>query len=388
MKAIVTGMIASFPVGGVLWDYGHYALGLERMGFDVYYLEDTGGQAYNPAKGMYDDDCSYGVRFLHEELSRLSPTLGRRWHFRNVDGECFGMNQSELAEAVAGADLFLNVSGGTLLRDEYMTCPRKVLIDTDPGWNHFRNYPKWDKNPSWGGSHGYRAHDYFFTYAQLIGQPDCVLPELGLPWRPTRPTVVMDCWRPEPPGEKWTTVMAVKSWSGLTDAVEYQGVKYGAKEIEFKRIQELPRHCSAVLEVAAGGAAPREEWRGLGWSVVESQSRSQTANAYRHYVQSSRAEFSVAKNVYVATRSGWFSCRSICYMAAGRPVVVQDTGFSQIIPVGQGVLAFSDLHGAAEAINAVESNYKKHATAARDLVASYFDAPVVLGDILKQVGLG
>ena len=387
MKVVVSGMIGSFPVGGVLWDYGHYALGLERMGFEVYYLEDTGGQAYNPAIGMYDDDCSYGVRFLQEELTRLSPTLGQRWHFRNVNGECFGMRPPELAQVMAEADLFLNVSGGTLLRDEYMTCPRKVLIDTDPGWNHFRNYPKWDTHPNWGGTHGYRAHDYFLTYAQRIGQPDCVIPSLGLPWQPTRPLVVMDCWQPEPPGEKWTTVMAVKSWSGLTDTVEYQGVKYSAKETEFARIQELPRHTKAKLEVAAGGKAPREEWQQLGWSVVESQAKSITADDYRHYIQSSRGEFSVAKNVYVATGSGWFSCRSICYLAAGRPVVVQDTGFSKLLPVGRGLLTFSNLEEAAAAIHAVEANYNAHADSARDVAATYFDSGVVLEEIFKQVGL-
>ncbi len=387
MKVVVSGMIASFPVGGVLWDYGHYALGLERMGFEVYYLEDTSVPAYDPNRQMYHDDCSYGVRFLESELSRLSPTLGRRWHYRNITGDCYGLTQSEMADVMAEAVLFLNVSGGTLLRDEYMKCLRKVLIDTDPGWNQFRNYPQWDTHPNWGGTHGYRAHDFFFTYAQRIGQPDCVIPSLGLPWQPTRPLVVMDCWQPEPPAEKWTTVMAVKSWSGLADTVEYQGVKYGAKEIEFARVQDLPRHCRAALEVAAGGKAPREEWQELGWSVVEAQAKSATADAYRHYIQSSRAEFSVAKNVYVATGSGWFSCRSICYLAAGRPVVVQDTGFSKLLPVGQGVLTFANREQAAVAINTVEENYAAHARAAREVAARHFAAPVVLGEILERVGL-
>src|SRR5262245_26679049 len=132
MRAVVTGMIASYPVGGVAWDYGQYALGLERLGFEVYYLEDTGWQTYDPVRGCYGEDCSYAVEFLGRTLAELSPTLGRRWHFRHADGTRYGPSAGAFTEVVAGADLFLNVSGGTLLRDEYMACPRKVLIDTDP----------------------------------------------------------------------------------------------------------------------------------------------------------------------------------------------------------------------------------------------------------------
>ena len=179
MKAIVTGMIATYPVGGVAWDYGQYALGLERFGWEVYYLEDTGWESYDPVKGEYGPDYGYGVQFLVQSLAELSPTLAERWHVRSMDGECYGMDKKRMAAVVADADLFLNVSGGTLLRNEYMACPRKVLIDTDPGWNHFVNFPKWDANPGWQESCGYRAHDYFFTYAERIGKPDCELPDLG-----------------------------------------------------------------------------------------------------------------------------------------------------------------------------------------------------------------
>src|SRR5262249_38821418 len=153
----------------------------------VYYLEDTGWQTYDPSKGQFGEDCAYGVRYLQQSLPALSPTLANRWHFRNMDGQSYGMDAKEFAEIVAGADLFLNVSGGTLLRDEYMRCARKVLIDTDPGWNHFRNYPRWDANPNWHGSHGYRAHDHFFTYAERMGWPGCALPSLGITWHATRP---------------------------------------------------------------------------------------------------------------------------------------------------------------------------------------------------------
>src|SRR6476659_7292805 len=124
MIAIVTGMIATYGVGGVVWDYGQYAIGLERLGFDVYYLEDTGWQTYDPRKGMYGDDGSYGAAYLEQSLASISPTLGSRWRFRNMDGTAYGLGEEQFGEVLAAADLFLNVSGSTLLRDEYMHCKR------------------------------------------------------------------------------------------------------------------------------------------------------------------------------------------------------------------------------------------------------------------------
>jgi hypothetical protein len=385
MKAIVTGMIASYPVGGVLWDYGQYALGLERLGFDVFYLEDTGWKTYDPRKGEYGEDCSYAIEFLPKALGALSPALARQWRFRNMDGAAYGMDDESFAEVIDSAALFLNVSGGTLLRTEYMPCRRKVLIDSDPGWNHFRNYPRWDASPNWHGSHGYRAHDFFFTYAERMGCEGCALPKLDLNWQPTRPPVVLDCWTSEPPGEKWTTVM---TWKNFQEPIQHNGVTYGSKEMEFGKVQELPLRVKAPLEIALGGArAPREEWRALGWQVVESEAVSRTGEAYRRYIQSSRAEFSVAKNVYMATRCGWFSCRSVCYLAAGLPVVVQDTGFAEFIPTGEGLFAFNDLKDAVAGIEAVESDYPRHQRAARELAKTHFASEVVLGDLLRRIGL-
>jgi hypothetical protein len=267
-----------------------------------------------------------------------------------------------------------------------MRCARKVLIDTDPGWNHFVNFPKWDANPGWQGSCGYRAHDYFFTYAERIGKPGCELPDLGIAWQPTRPPVVLDAWNPQPPGETWTTVM---TWNNFRRPIESGAKVYGTKEMEFGRIEHLPERVKARLEIAAGGASPPAEcWRSLGWRVIDSHTVSTTLDDYRNYIERSRGEFSVAKNVYVATRSGWSSCRSVCYLAAGRPVVVQDTGFSEFIPSSQGLLAFQSLDEAIEAIEGVEANYSHHQECARDIAETYYGSDVVLGRLLKGAGIG
>jgi hypothetical protein len=385
MKAIVAGMAATYPVGGVAWDYGQYALGLERLGFEVYYLEDTGLDSYHPEMRAYGSAYDYGIEFLQQSLAALSPTLAARWHVRTPDGATHGLPIDHLRDVIAEADVFLNVSGSALMRDEYLHCRNKVLIDTDPGLSQLRNFPRWDARPDWMGTHGYRAHQHFFTYAELIGGEQCSLPTLGLAWQPTRPPVVLELWRARPPGERWTTVM---SWRALPEPIEYRGRRYGGKELEFERIEALPRRTTAALEVAVGGSAPSERWRSLGWSVTDSESVSASVEGYRAYVEGSRGELSVAKNIYVATGCGWFSCRTACYLAAGRPAVIQDTGYSRLFPCGAGVVAFRDLEGAAAGLERIEADYAAHQRAAREFARAHFASEAVLGSLLERAGVG
>ena len=385
MKAIVTGMIATYPVGGVVWDYAQYIIGLHELGFEVYYLEDTGSPTYNPIAGLYGDDRAYSLEFLSLSLESMLPGMGGRWHFRAMDDRTYGLSAKDFGDILAESDLFLNISGGTLMRPEYMHSRRKALVDSDPGLNHFVNYPKWDKNPGWLGTKGFRAHDFFFTYAERIGKSDCPLPSFDLPWIPTRPPVASGKWSSLPPGDIWTTVM---TWDNFRKPIQHGEQSYGSKELEFPRIERIPSRVHAPVELAIGGNhAPREHWKSLGWSVVESHAVSATTHDYHRYVCSSRGEFSVAKNIYVATRCGWFSCRSVCYLAAGRPVVIQDTGFSEIIPCGDGVLPFTSLETAAGAINRVEGNYAAHQSAARAIALEYFDCRKVIPEMLGHIGL-
>jgi hypothetical protein len=383
---MVTGMIATYPVGGVVWDYGQYLLGLEGLGFEVYYLEDTGCPTYDPRRREYTDDCTYAVSYLAQSLGSLSPSLADRWHFRSSENETFGLATAVLSDLIAKADILLNVSGGTLLREEYMATRCKVLIDSDPGWNQFVNFPKWDSNPGWQGTHGYRAHDHFFTYAERIGKSDCSLPDMGLTWRPTRPPVDMASWEASPGSNHWTTVM---TWNNFRRPVEYGGRAYGTKEVEFPKIEALPAALpTESLTLAVGGSEPPiERWRELGWNVIDSHDVSVTPGDYRDFIQRSRGEVSVAKNLYVDTRSGWFSCRSVCYLAAGLPVVVQDTGFSEFLPTGEGLFAFSNGDQAAIAIREIASDYIRHQRRAREVAREHFGADRVLGRLLADIGL-
>lgn len=200
----------------------------------------------------------------------------------------------------------------------------------------------------------------------------------------TRPPVVIDCWNKSSPTRTWTTVL---TWNNFRKQVEYEGQTFGTKEMEFPKIESLPDKLRDYhFELAVGGSEPPiDRWKELGWRVRDSHSVSRSLDEYRNYIQGSRGELSVAKNLYTATRSGWFSCRSACYLAAGLPVVVQDTGFSDLIPTGEGLLAFSDLEQALEAVERVERDYERHGREAKRVAVEYFDSTLVLTELLRAI---
>lgn len=387
MRAVVCGVMATWPVGGVAWDFLQYVIGMQELGFEVTYLEDAGLAGYDPVDRTYSEDLSRGVAFLQSTLADNAPELfsAGRWHVRGPDGQTWGLKAESVRDAVVGADVLINVSGMCLLREEYLECRRKVFVDTDPGWNHFKVFPRHDAGMLWPGTVGFRAHDLFCTYASRIGRSGCQLPDLGLDWIPIRPPVVTARWPIRPPGSRWTTVL---TWDNYAGTVEHDGRRYGSKGPELARIEKLPGSTGLELELAVGGVdPPSARWRRLGWTVVDGPDVTRTADRYRDYVSGSRGECSVAKQIYTATRSGWFSCRSVCYLAAGRPVVLQDTGWSEDLPTGSGLFCFDDAEGAAEALRSVESDHEKHSAAARDVAEEHFEATSVLSGLLERAGV-
>lgn len=389
MRAVVTGLIATYPAGGVAWDYGQYVIGLQRLGFEVIYLEDSGAwDSYDAGGGFYLDTPGGAVRFLADALTALPTLRPVPWHLRTPDGRTFGMSSDALHRAVAGADVLINVSGGAVLREPYTACRRTVLVDTDPGLNHFVNYPAADRAPGWGGGLGWRAHTHHLTYAERLGRAGCTLPDLGIDWRPTRPPVVLGAWQPRPPGRSWTTVMSWASYHAVAPLLDGQARSYGAKESQWPLLADLPRARPALdLRVAVREHAPADLVEGRGWQRTDPLRVLPDALSYRRFVESSRAEVSVAKEVYVATRSGWSSCRSACYLAAGRPVVAQDTGFSEVVATGSGLLAFTTAEQAMAAVDTVEAAYTTHADAARAVAEEHYASDIVLARLLAEVGL-
>jgi hypothetical protein len=378
MRIIVTGLVAQYAFGGVAWDYLQYVEGFRQLGHDVFYLEDTEAWPYDPINNTITDDCSYNVRYLSDVMNRLG--LGDRWIYRNgADGKYYGAS----TDCCRTADLFLNVSGCGWLRDEYRAIPTKIFLDSDPLFTQVALAQ---------GAPDVRdriaAHEYHFTFAENINAADCRIPATGLRWRPTRQPVVLD-WFPratETPRDVFTTVM---NWVSYKPC-EYAGATWGQKDVEFRKFLDLPERTSQKFEIAMGlgqgKLRPTELILSKGWRLIEPSEHLPDPWTYRDYLRQSKGEWSVAKEGYVKSRSGWFSCRSACYLALGRPCVLQDTGWSKHYPTGNGLFAFATMAEALAGIAAVNADYAKHAAGARAVAEEMFDARKVLAAMLEQVG--
>ena len=391
MRVVVTGLVAQHPrLGGVAWDYLQYALGLSQLGHEVSYLEDSGQWAYTlgrrgGARGVARDPRP-NVAHLAKVMERFG--LAGRWAYRfPLTGEWFGLSDAARREAIASADLLLDVSGCLESPEEHRGRGRLVYVDTDPVFTQLRIAV----GPSEFAAR-VAAHDVHFSFGERVQQ------ELPVPmaqrWRPTRQAVVLSEWQPGRPARRaYTTVLSSTSYPPLG----HRGVVYGQKDVELRRFLGLPgRVAPLALEVAIGGTrhaewevdsgagAPGETLRNAGFRVADAYHVCADLDRYRHYVETSRGEWSVQKNGYVRGRPGWFSGRSACYLAAGRPVVVQDTGLDGVLPTGDGLLSFRTPEEAAAALLEVEADYERHAAAAQALAAAYFDAELVLPVLLEE----
>jgi len=391
MRIIVTGLIGNYTLGGVAWDYLQYLLGFEALGHEVWYLEDTGGWVYNPIAGEPTIDCSYNVNYLGSLLAEFD--LGDRWIFRNEpDGKTYGVENPETADRIiAEADVLVNVSGACWLRESTSKPAHRLFLDGDPMFTQVAML-----NPARPEvlEHA-RMHTDHFTFALNINDADCQIPTLGLQWKPTIQPVATDRWvGPEagidpahPAQGAYTTAMNWVSYK----PVEFNGESYGQKDQEFLRFLDLPRLSPAKFLLAMGRGAgqkrPTEQILAAGWNIIEPAEIIADYRGYRSFLANSRGEWSVAKHGYVQSRSGWFSCRSACYLAAGVPVVVQDTGWSRHLPTGDGVFAFETMEQSAAAIASIESNPAHHQAAARAFARDHLDAPKVCQALLDQSGI-
>jgi hypothetical protein len=391
LRIIVAGMAAQYPVGGVAWDYLQYAVGLARLGHDVVYHEDTWCWPYHPPRRTMTDDPTYSAAYLRDFFARYAPELAGRWHYLHLHETSCGMSRAAFDEFAKSAELFINVSGGSFFPETLSPSCLKLFIDTDPGYNQIilSERPSWSENVErWCA--GVRAHDRHFTYAENFGSPDCTMPAAGIAWQKTRMPVVLELWPARAgnsgPAAPWSTVM---TWNVFKGKLEYRGVEYRGKAEEFAKIADLPGRFARPFRVAVGGTeAPLAALAAQGWAAEDGPSATLSPADYQDYIAASRGEVSVAKHVYVALRTGWFSTRSACYLAASRPVVVQDTGFSNIVPTGRGLHAFATAEEAAAAIEAIEANYEAEMKAARDVALAHFNARTVLSRLIEDAFAG
>ena len=374
-RIVVCGYMLRHPVVGLQLAYFHWVLGLHRLGHEVFYLEESGDwpdPCYDPVADAYGEDPAPGLRAAHALLERHAAALPVAY-VKRASGEAIGASRSQIEAALAAADLLVNLGGVCWLPD-FELCPRRALLDMDPLFTQLGKF----------GGGLLDRHQLHWSYGANLGRPGCAIPTRGVAWRATAPPVVSELWEggaaAGPPGEAWTTVA---SWDAY-GSVAFEGRRYGQKDEEFLRLADLPRRAPRPLELALSGgdAAVRARLLGSGWRLA-SPAELVGPDAYREYLAGSRGEFSVAKHAYVATRSGWFSDRSVCYLAAGRPVVLQDTGFSEWLPCGRGLLAWSDAREAVECLERVESGYAAHSRAARELARERLDYRVVLPPLVE-----
>lgn len=361
------------PLGGHAWAELQYLLGLRSLGCEVYYLEDIGPESwvYRWEDGTVHEEVDAPARFIEKTLAPWG--LEQHWHFRSGN-RCRGMTTEAISEVCNRADLLI-VRGAPLAvwREQYRRVRRKIFLDVDPGFTQFQ--------AASGASalcQTLQECDRLFTIAQRMGRSDCAIPDLGRDWLRTRPPVCLDLWPSTAGGTHFTSVLQWRSYA----EVQYQGQRYGNKNREFGKFVDLPKQSTEDFELALTGSA-EEDLQQRGWRIVPGWRATATAENYQQYIQGSAAEFSVAKHGYVATRGGWFSDRSVCYLASGKPILIQDTGLDWL-SVGEGVVTFNNLRQARQGAQEIMRRYDEQAAAARQIAHEHFDSQVVLRRLLAD----
>jgi hypothetical protein len=382
-KIILLHFVGQMPLAGIAWQAVNYLAGLEKLGYDAWYVEDHGANPYDPRIGSVVMDCGYNVGYLRGVMERHG--LAGRWAYWDAINDVYhGLSRERVRALYAEAGGLINLCGATQLRDDHLRCPVRIMIDTDPVYEQIK-YARADP-----AARAYiDAHTHFFTYGANLGSAACLVPLCGVPWRATRPPVDLDLW-PEPKGTP-SCFTTIASWDNSGKNIEFDGTTYlWSKHVNFLAFIDLPGHrpgtCFRVA-MRPLDEAVRRRVEAHGWQLVDPGPVSASLDAYRAFIAGSRGEFTVAKDIYVRPNSGWFSDRAVCYLAAGRPVVTMRTGFTSFCPVGRGLFDYATNGEALAAIDAIGADYPGHSRAARELAGEYFAADRVIGALLTESGL-
>ena len=383
-RVIVWGLMANSPFGGMVWQAYHYLVPLRKLGFDVWYVEDTDEYSFDPGSYMPTWNPESNVRLLAGFMERIG--LPDRWLVRRPNQEeCFGSRDySDLLQLYHEADAAINLCGAQEPRESHEPIRCRIYLETDPVKNQVAV-----AGDDQACIEMLAQYDHLFTYGENLGSDDCRVPIERFHWETTRPPVYTEWWATDQPPADDSSLTSVANWRHQGKDVVWNGETWRwSKHYEFLKFIGLPQRAALPMELSVG-AISREDRESLlnnGWRVQPS-SRLEVPEVYRQYVRESRGEFTVAKEQYVKPRSGWFSDRSVCYLAAGRPVVTQDTAFGKRIPTGEGLFCYSDQDGALAAIEAIAADYKRHSKAAAEIAREYFDADKVIAGVLRHVGL-
>jgi hypothetical protein len=382
-KIIVFGILFWYPLAGVTYQFLHYLIGLRKLGYDVYYIEDSGRWIYDPVLNDMSPDVTGNLKMVVPYLEAHG--FGDRWAFRGnyPDGKCYGMTEAQILQLYKDADAFLNVTGAQEIRDEHRAIKRRIYVESDP----FGSQVKVAKGDQ-GMINMLADHDTHFSFGENLGQPDCDTPIEKFKWLPTRQPVAVELWNDgaSTGGPAYTTIT---TWHNKGKNLEWRGdTWYWTKDREFEKILDLPKLRNVPFELATSvDEKVQKLLRDHGWRQTGSVEISRDAELYRKYIQQSRGEFTVARDQYVRPNTGWFSDRTCCYLAAGRPVITQETGFSKFLPSGRGLFGFRTMDDILAAVDAIESDYAGHCRAAAEVAREYFAAEKVVGSLMERAGL-
>lgn len=386
-RFIVTGYMARCPIAGVIWQHVHYIVGLQRLGHEVYYIEDSRAHPYHPITYDYVPDWSYTAAIM----PKLAKQFGFEGHWgyraRYLDDRpTAGLSGQRINELYREADAVLNVCGEQELNEDVLQNRCLIYIESDPG----KEQCVIDNDPTATIRETLSHYHAIFTFGENIGSKSFPVPLHGIPWQPTRQPIVTDFWKastPPPAGAIFTTVA---NWNTKGKDIAWQGDKYlWSKALEFLRFMDAPKRAGETFELATNlrDEATRTQLTERGWRLTCPREISIDHNAYVRYMQDSKGEFTVAKDQYVRLNTGWFSDRTACYLACGRPVITQETDFSSHYGEGKGLLSFRTLDDIAEAVRMVNADYATHCRAAYEVAAEHFEATKVVGSILERAGL-
>jgi hypothetical protein len=386
-RIIVMGFMGSCPIAGVIWQHIHYIVGLQRLGHDVFYIEDSARLPYNAETMEVNNGYDYAAKILGRLATEFD--FKRRWGFcaRYLPGNpTAGLPLKRIRELYREADAILNICGTQEFNDDLLTSDRILYVESDPGVEQI----KVDQGSKPTIKY-LRRHHALFTFGENVGSGAFPVPTHNLRWHSTRQPVVTDLWktkrRPGPAG----VFSSVANWStsGLKD-IEWRGEKYlWSKSREFIRFVAAPKKSGEPFELATDikEARTRERFERNGWRFRPPHDLSADYRIYRDYIRRSKGEFTVAKDQYVRLDTGWFSDRSGCYLASGRPVITQETGFTKIFGQQGGLFAFTSLREIPEAVKEINADYSRHSRAASEIAREYFEAEKVLQSLLERAGI-
>jgi hypothetical protein len=378
LTILLSGMIAADPhQGGATWAVLQYLLGLRRLGHDVFFVEPIKAESLRPAGAGLA--ASVNADYFRQVVSEFGLTADAAL-LQAGTRDTVGLPYAELLRVARRTDLLVNISGMLTDNDLIGRIPVRAYLDLDPAFVQL-----W---ASQGIDMRFAAHTHFVTIGLALGRPDCPVPTCGLEWVTTPQPVVLDHW---PVADRiiHNALTTVGNWRGY-GSVEHDGVFYGQKAHSLRKLIDLPtRTCERFLLALAIHPAETNDLEALaanGWSLIDPVRAAHSPAAYQAFVRGSKAEFGVAKSGYVAARCGWFGDRSLCYLASGRPVIAQETGFSRCFPTGTGLFNFTTAEDVLAAVETINADYAHHARAARSVAEEFFDSDLILKRLLQRLG--